>query len=140
MFTYEDRRIAVDLYYKQHGNGAAVIRELGYPSRNALRQWVKDFKRDGDLHKRHKRKSKFSKEECEFAVKHYLEHRKSIIKTIRAIGYPSRYTLFQWLKEDIEGYISRPFAKSSKEEYTDSEKKEAVIDLMVRDNLQKKCG
>ena len=43
MFTYENRKIAVDLYYKYHGNGAAVIRELGYSSRNALRQWVKEF-------------------------------------------------------------------------------------------------
>lgn len=140
MFTYEDRRIAVDLYYKYHGNGAAVIRELGYPSRNALRQWVKEFERDGDLHKRHKRKSKFSKEEREFAVNHYLEHGKLITKTIRAIGYPNRYTLSQWLKEDIEGYMSRPIAKSSKEEYTDSEKKEAVIDLMVRDKSAKKIA
>ena len=51
MFSYDDRKKAVDLYFKYHNNGAAVIKELGYPSRSSLRQWVKEFSDEGELHK-----------------------------------------------------------------------------------------
>ena len=133
MFSYEERIKAVKLYIKYNKKGAAVIRELGYPSRNMLRQWVREFETEGKLHKKHKRKSKFTAEERRYAVNYYLEHGKSINKTIRAIGYPNRYTLSMWLKEDVEGYHSRPIAKSSKEVYTDDDKKEAVIDMVIRE-------
>lgn len=133
MFSYEERLKAVKLYIKYHNNGVAVIRELGYPSRHTLRQWVREFEKEGKLHKINKRKSKFTVEERQYAVNYYLEHGKSINKTIRAIGYPNRYTLSLWLKEDIEGYQSRPIAKSAKEAYTDVEKKEAVIEMIIRE-------
>lgn len=136
MFSYEERKKAVDLYFKYHKNSAAVIRELGYPSRGALRYWIKEFE-EGVLHKKHKRKSKYTDEQRYYAINHYLEHGKSISKTIRAIGYPNRYTMSLWLKEDVEGYESRPIAKSCQEVYTNDEKKEAVIDLMIRDQSAK---
>lgn len=137
MFSYEKRKKAVDLYFKYHKNGAAVIRELGYPSRNALRYWVKEFENEGLLHENNKHKSKYSDEQRRLAVNHYLDHGKSISKTIRAIGYPNRYTMSLWLKEDVEGYKSRNVAKSCQEVYTDDYKKEAVIDLMIRDQSVK---
>lgn len=51
------------------------------------------------------------------AVDYHLEHGQFISKTIRVIGYPNRYTLSLWLKEDVEGYSSRLIAKSSKNVY-----------------------
>lgn len=42
-----------------------------------------------------------------------------------------------WLKEDMEGYESRPIVNSSREVYTKDYKKEAVIDPMIRDHSAK---
>jgi transposase-like protein len=126
MYSYDERIKAVKLYFKYHKNNAAVIRELGYPDRQSLYKWVKEYESNGDLRNEFKRKSKYSTEERKVAVNHYLHHGKSINKTIKAIGYPSRYTLSLWLKEDIEGYQSRPVVKSLKEVYTDEEKKKQL--------------
>ena len=117
MFSYEERKKAVDLYFKYHKNSAAVIRELGYPSRGALRCWIKEFNEEGNLHEKHKRKSKYTDEQRKQAVDYYLEHGKSISKTIRAIGYPNRYTLSLWLKEDVEGYESKQSQNLSRSVY-----------------------
>ncbi|MBL3909495.1 integrase [Bifidobacterium longum] len=38
-YTREQRQRAVELYVKYEGCAADVIRELGYPSREALRMW-----------------------------------------------------------------------------------------------------
>ena len=114
MYSYEERLKAVELYIKYNNNSAAVIRELGYPNRGTLRLWVKEFNQEGSLHGKYKEKSKYSDEQRKYAVNYYLEHGRSISKTIRAIGYPNRYTLSLWLQEDVEGYHTRPIAKSSK--------------------------
>ena len=41
-YTREQRQRAVELYVKYEGCAADVIRELGYPSREALRMWHRD--------------------------------------------------------------------------------------------------
>lgn len=133
MYSYEERLKAVELYIKYNNNSAAVIRELGYPNRGTLRLWVKEFNQEGSLHEKYKDKSKYSDEQRKYAVNYYLEHGRSISKTIRAIGYPNRYTLSLWLQEDVEGYHTRPIAKSSKAVYTEDEKKEAVIHTEIRE-------
>ena len=133
MYSYEERLKAVESYIKYNNNSAAVIRELGYPNRGTLRLWVKEFNQEGSLHEKYKYKSKYSDEQRKYAVNYYLEHGRSISKTIRAIGYPNRYTLSLWLQEDVEGYHTRPIAKSSKAVYTEDEKKEAVIHTEIRE-------
>lgn len=42
-YTREQRQRAVELYVKYEGCAADVIRELGYPSREALRMWHRDW-------------------------------------------------------------------------------------------------
>lgn len=39
MYSYEKRKAAVELYLKYHSY-AEVIRELGYPSRHYLEDWI----------------------------------------------------------------------------------------------------
>ncbi len=43
MYTLEERMKAVELYLKWGRDSAAVRRELGYPSRKALRLWVNEY-------------------------------------------------------------------------------------------------
>ena len=41
MYSYEERMRAVQLYIKYYFSPSDVIYEMGYPSRNRLRQWYK---------------------------------------------------------------------------------------------------
>lgn len=41
-YSKEQRRRAVELYVRYECRAADVIRELGYPSREALRMWHRD--------------------------------------------------------------------------------------------------
>ena len=41
MYSYEDRIRAMQLYIKYGKRTAAVILELGYPSRKNLRRWYR---------------------------------------------------------------------------------------------------
>ena len=41
MYSYEERKKAVDLYIKYGKKATAVITELGYPNRHSLVQWYK---------------------------------------------------------------------------------------------------
>lgn len=50
MYSLEERMKAVDLYFKYGGSSAAVRRELGYPSKRALKLWVGEYKSTGLLH------------------------------------------------------------------------------------------
>jgi len=49
MFSYEERMRAVELYIKLGKRGRATIRELGYPTKNALKGWHREYERLQDL-------------------------------------------------------------------------------------------
>ena len=57
MYAYEEKLKAIKLYFK-YESYAAVINELGYPSRLALRNWVEEHKLHCDVKKELTRKSK----------------------------------------------------------------------------------
>src|SRR5690625_6134730 len=98
MYSYEKKTKAIKLYFKYESYGA-VINELGYPSRIALRNWVEDHKRHGDVKKENTRQSKYTDEQKQVAVAHYLEYGKCYSRTCRMLGYPSRELLTQWVME-----------------------------------------
>ena len=52
MYSVEERQKAVDLYLKYGRNAALAIRELGYPKRHALMQWVREYEKTGKLHEK----------------------------------------------------------------------------------------
>lgn len=56
MYSYEDRIRAMQLYIKYGKRTAAVIRELGYPSRKNLRRWYRAYVEAGDLPRCSRRK------------------------------------------------------------------------------------
>ena len=49
MYSYEERQRAVKLYIKLGKRVQATIRELGYPTKNALKGWHREYQRLQDL-------------------------------------------------------------------------------------------
>lgn len=134
MYSYEERLRAVKLYIKYDHSISAVIRELGYPSHQALLQWYREYQTYGDLRITQIRQGKYTPKQRRVAVAYYQEHGQNLDRTVKALGYPSRARLFEWLKEDI-GRASRPCrSSSSMVKLQQSKKEQAVIDLCVREH------
>ena len=49
MYSYEDRLRAVRLYIKLGKRVRLTIRQLGYPTKNALKSWHREFEKRDDL-------------------------------------------------------------------------------------------
>ena len=136
MYTLEDRMKAVRLYLKYGGSSAAVRRELGYPTKNSLKQWVREYEATGSLHDEYRtRPPKYSNEQKQAAVAYYLEHGRSLRRSIQALGYPNRETLKQWLDEALPDRRGLRSGRSlpPKVEFTCEQRQAAVLDLCSRD-------
>lgn len=128
MFAYEEKLKAIKLYFK-YESYAAAINELGYPSRGALIQWVKEYKDNGDVRNKFTRRPKYTDKEQHAAVNHYLEFGKCYSRTCRMLGYPSRELLRQWVKDLAPE--SRKFKRNGLK-LTSNEKEAAVLSLLTR--------
>ena len=104
MYSAEQRKKAIETFARFSCSAADTIAELGYPNRHTLRNWWKEYQIGGDgfLERRHRR-PKYSDEQKQDAVDYYLEHGKSLARTIRAMGYPSREMLGNWVDELAPG-------------------------------------
>lgn len=49
MYSYEDRIRAVELYIKLGKRTSPTIRQLGYPTKNALKGWYREYQQRLDL-------------------------------------------------------------------------------------------
>ena len=49
MYSYEDRIRAVKLYIKLDKRIAATIIQLGYPTKNALKTWYREYEQRQDV-------------------------------------------------------------------------------------------
>ncbi len=99
-YRYEERMRAVELYIKRGKRVRATIRELGYPLKNAMKGWHRDYERRQDLQVRSvPRPPKFSAAQRRVAVEHYASQGRCISWTLRALGYPGRATLTAWVRE-----------------------------------------
>lgn len=135
MYSPEDRKRAVELYIEYDLSATDTVRELGYPTRQALYLWYKEYKKNGGLHNGPREAcNKYSKEQKIAAVDHYLEHGRSISRTRKSMGYPSRLTLRSWIDELAPGerQVLTGMAKQGKAPALIEEKKAAVIDLCSR--------
>jgi len=99
MYSYEDQCRAVQLYIKLGKRVGLTIRQLGYPTKNALKRWYREYEQRLDLPAGYVRPPRYSQAHKERAVGHYLEHGGCIAATIKALGYPSRSLLSAWLQE-----------------------------------------
>ena len=100
MYSYKDRMRAVELYIELGKRVGATIRQLGYPTKNALKAWYRSYQDQRDLPRGYVRsKPKHSQEQKEVAVRHYLDHGRCIAFTMRTLGYPARQSLAAWIGE-----------------------------------------
>ena len=100
MYSYEDRIRAITLYIKLGKRTGATIRQLGYPTKNALKSWHREYEQSRDLPAGYVlSRPKYSDEQKEVAVQHYLNHDRCLAGTLKALGYPCRDTLAAWLDE-----------------------------------------
>lgn len=82
VYSLDDRLEAVRLCLKYDREAAAVMRELGYPSRNALQQWVAGYEATGTLHGGYRGcEPKYPDEQKGAAVEYYLEHGSDAVTT-----------------------------------------------------------
>ena len=136
VYTLEDRMKAVNLYFKYGGSPAAVRRELGYPTKNTVKQWAREFKATGVLHERSRpHRSRYSVEQRQAAVDYYLEHGRNMNRTARALGYPHQATLKEWLDEALPERcgLHSTGLPVPKVELTLEQKQAAVVELDSRD-------
>jgi transposase-like protein len=124
-YTQEERTAAIELYLKYDRCVGDTIRELGYPSWQMLYYWYSDYlatKESGAPHGY----GKYTEEQKRAAVEHYLEYERSQVRTIRALGYPDRELLAQWVKE-----LAPETCKTRKSvvQYSSEQKVAAVIEL-----------
>lgn len=106
-YSREQRGRAVDLYVKYERCAADVIHELGYPSKGALLSWYADRleeERTGVPSGRGERYRRYSDEQKQAAVDHYLEYGRRLSRTMRMLGYPkSKELLMAWIDELAPG-------------------------------------
>jgi putative transposase len=133
MYSYENRMRAVKLYIQYDKSAAAVIQELGYPNRHSLKNWYLEYQKSNDLKRKSQRASKYSKEQEQTAVRYYMNHGKCISKTIRALGYPSRALLKQWLRSKYPEEKPRCSSSHSLVHLTQEQKMKAVQELCARE-------
>jgi transposase InsO family protein/transposase-like protein len=98
MHTQGQRQKAVELFIET-GSYAAVVNALGYGSRWSIERWCNDFKKQGFVKESRTKWFKFSEEQKRAAVKHFLNNGRNASETVRALGYPSRTLLGEWVKE-----------------------------------------
>ena len=106
-YSKEQRDRAVDLYIRYERCAADVIHELGYPSRGMLPVWYRERleeERTGRQSTRGKRYRRYTDEQKQAAVDHYLRHGRRLKRTMRALGYPKSHELLTaWIDELAPG-------------------------------------
>ena len=133
MYSYEDRIRAVKLFIKLGMRPKATIRQLGYPTKNALIGWYRAFIQDSDLQEGYVRSiRKYSDHQKKTAVEHYLDHGRCIAATLRALGYPCRGTLVAWIEELHPNIRQRLVGRAPYFQHPQEFKNAAVIELCTR--------
>ena len=103
MYSYEERMRAVLVYIQYDHSASATVRELGYPTTKMLKRWYRDYEATGELPTHPKRRSRYSIQQQQAAVEYFFAHGRSISRTIRALGYPRRDALKQWIDTERPG-------------------------------------
>ena len=133
MYSYEDRIRAVELCIKLDKRVRATIRQLGYPTKNALKSWHREYEQRLDLPKGYARsKPQYSQEQKETAVRHYLDHGRCIAFTIKALGYPVHEPLRSWIHELPPELHARVVGRPNGVAWPPAMKQAAVIALCMR--------
>ena len=105
MYSQGQRKRAIETFIKFDHSYADTVAELGYPTRACLRNWWNEYKKTGEVpESKLATDPRYTAEMKQRAVEHYLEHGKSLVRTMRALGYPkSREVLGDWIDEIAPG-------------------------------------
>lgn len=145
MHSYEDRMRAVALYIKLGKRVQATIRELGYPTKNTLRCWYREYERIQDLPiGSAPRPPKFSDAQKQVALEHYASNGRCISWTMRALGYPGRAMLTAWVRAAFPETKTVSGRTRGRGDHSATVKQAAVVGLYCREEsaeaLAKKVG
>ena len=134
MYSYEERLKAVKLYLQYDRSYASVYRELGYPpSSHSIKLWIKEYEQNGDLHKSYSKANKYSDIERQAAIQYYVEHGRSKSRTVKALGYPTRQQLTEWIKQDLPDEVRSCTQSQSLVHLSKEQKEQVAIELCTRD-------
>jgi putative transposase len=98
MYSYEDRMRAAALYIKLGKRVRATLHVLGCPSKNSLNGWCRELEAHQELKVKYVPiKPKYTEEQQHTAVNHFFDNGRCISTTIRALGYPGRASLHEWI-------------------------------------------
>ena len=130
MYSYEDRLRAVRLYIKLGKRTGLTIRQLGYPTKNALKAWHRAYEQRLDLPATFVRKPKYTSAQRQLAIDHFVANGRCLAVTIKALGYPSRALLAGWVRD---AYPDLPLRVGQAHEAVSSQAKQsAVVALCLR--------
>jgi hypothetical protein len=79
---------------------SATVLQLGYPTKYALKSSHQEYERGHDLQAGYVRsRPKYSNEQKNVAVEHYLAHDCCLAANAKTLGYPCCETLADWVDE-----------------------------------------
>ena len=133
MYSYEDRKRAIELYIQYGKRGAPAVLDLGYPSIKQLRRWYRHYVATGDVPTDADSSSgnSYSLEKRQAAVNHYQETGRCVAHTTRALGYPDKATLRIWVDEDLG--LGPKRTGHQPHQHGVAEKRQAVFELCTRE-------
>jgi hypothetical protein len=76
-----------------------TIRQLGYPTNNALKALHQADQQRQDLPKGYVREPKYTPAQRQLAVDHFVANGRCLAVMIKALGYPSRSLLAGWIRD-----------------------------------------
>jgi putative transposase len=128
--SYDDRLRAVQVYIKLGKRAGLTIRQLGYPTKNALKAWHQAYEQRQDLPTGYVREPKYTPAQRQLAVDHFAADGRCLAFTIKALGYPSRSLLAGW-NRDAHPEV-RPRVGQAHEALSSQAKQSAVMALCLR--------
>ena len=106
---------------------------MGYPAKNALKTWYREYEQRQDVSVGYARsRLKYSDEQKQLAVDHYLDHDRCIASTLKALGYPCRGTLTSWISELSPQTRKTLVSKGIRTLHSEAFKNAVVIELCMR--------
>lgn len=135
MYSQEQRKLAIETYIELDHSIADTVATLGFPNRHTLSMWWKEYESTGEIPvgKNRHRESMYSDGQARAAASHYLEHGKSLARTMRALGYPkSRMTLCKWIDELAPGERKRRGPSPKRDPVPIEERIRVVAELEAR--------
>ena len=140
MYTYEERIAAIKLLQKYNMKFSKVRRELGYPAKTTLFNWYNEYKETGGLSKGYRKPPVYSQAEKQKALDFYVSNGENILGTVRALGYPCRATLSEWVKEKFPKKEIRSSSRVSSLRCTQKQREQALVDFCSNSKSSKEIA